>query len=247
VFIDLWRIGMRKGDSEMTDRQMRHMISHALAAARPIAERYYHVCWWEEAVRCHHVRHTTEPHEVFLSAPGRVFLGELSAVQWRLMTNRITDFCERQGIVLDLHSGRGQKTSAGRRRRWVTEYDAARLDALLSRARTWPSETYADAYRHKLRRLLKTAHVVTPSDVPEDVVTMNSQVRLRNDEDDIEVDLFLVFPADARGSDVLKPKVSIFTETGLSMLGRRVGDKIDDRLRILDLPYQPEAAGDFDL
>jgi len=232
----------------MTDRQMRHMISHAIAAAQPMAEKYYHMCWWEEAVRCHHVRHTPEPHEVFFSAPGSVFLGELSAVQWRLLINRITDFCTRQGIVLDLHSGRGQKALAGRRRRrWVTEYDAARLHSLLSRARTLPSEMYVDVYRHKLQRLLRTANVVTPSDMPEDVVTMNSQVRLRNEEEDIEADLFLVFPADARGSDGMKPKLSIFTETGLSMLGRRVGDQIDERLRIVDLPYQPEAAGDFDL
>ncbi len=232
----------------MTDRQMRHMISHVIAAAQPAAEKYYHVCWWEEAVRCHHVRHTTERHEVFFSAPGSVFLGELSAVQWRLMINRIADFCGRQGIVLDLHSGRGQTSANGAmRRRSVTEYDAARLHTLLSCARTLPSEMYVGVYECKLQRLLRAANVVAPSDVPQDVVTMNSQVRLRNDEDDVETDLFLVFPADARGSDVMKPKVSIFTQTGLSMLGRRVGDKIDDRLRILDLPYQPEAAGDFDL
>ena len=230
----------------MTDRQMRHMVTHAIAAARPIAEKYYHVCWWDEAVRCHHVRHTATPHEVFLSAPGSMFLGELSAVQWRLMINRIADFCARRGIVLDLHSGRGQKTSKVRRR-WLTEYDAARLQALLGHARTLPSETYVGVYQRKLERLLGAANVVASSDVPEDVVTMNSQARLRNDEDDIETDLFLVFPADARGSDVLKPKISIFTETGLAMLGRKVGDQVDDRLRILDLPYQPEAAGDFDL
>ena len=47
----------------MTDRQMRHMISHAIAAARPLAEKHYHVCWWEETVRCRHVRHTTERRE----------------------------------------------------------------------------------------------------------------------------------------------------------------------------------------
>lgn len=141
----------------MTDRQMRHMISHAIAAVRPSAEEYYHVCWWEEAVRCHPVRHTTERHEVFLSTPGSVFLGELSAVQWRLMANRILDFCRRQGIVLDLHSGRGQKTSEGRmRRRWVTEYDATRLHALLGRARTLPSEMYVGVYQRKLERLRDT-------------------------------------------------------------------------------------------
>lgn len=124
---------MREGDRAMTDRQMRHVITHAWAAARPAPERYYHPCWWEEALGCHPVRHTTEPHEVFLSALGNVLLGELSAVQWRVMINRITGFCERQGIVLDLHSGRGQKTFPGRRRRrWVTEYDAAHLHALLA-------------------------------------------------------------------------------------------------------------------
>jgi regulator of nucleoside diphosphate kinase len=232
----------------MTDRQMRHMISHALAAAGPVAEKYYHVCWWDKAVRCHHVRHTTERHEVFLSAPGSVFLGELSAVQWRLLINRIADFCRRRGIVLDIHSGRGQKSAKGRRRRrWVTEYDSARLHGLLGTVRTLPSEMYVDVYRHKLQRLLRAANVVAPSDMPADVVTMNSQVRLRNDADDLDTDLFLVFPADARGRDVMEPKLSIFTPTGLALLGRRVGDRIDDRLRILDLPYQPEAAGDFGL
>jgi hypothetical protein len=57
----------------MTDRQMHHMLSHAIAAAQPIAEKYYHVCWWNEAVRCHPVGYTTEPHEVFLIAPGSDF------------------------------------------------------------------------------------------------------------------------------------------------------------------------------
>lgn len=83
--------------------------------------------------------------------------------------------------------------------------------------------------------------------MPADVVTMNSQVRLRNDPEDLEMDVFLVFPADARGSDGTQPKLSIFTPTGLALLGRRVGDKIDNRRRILDLPYQPQAAGEFTL
>lgn len=239
---------LRKGDSEMTDRQIRHMITHAFAAAQLIANEYYHVCWWDEAVRCQPVDHTPERHEVFFCAPGREFLGELSVVQWRLMINRIVDFCTHHGIALDLHSGRVRKASEGQtRRRCVTEYDAARLHAMVGGARALPSDMYVDTYRRKLQRLLRAADVVAPSDVSEDIVTMNSQVRLRNDEDDIEADLFLVFPADVRGSDVMKPKVSVFTETGLAVLGRRVGDMIDDRLQILDLPYQPEAAGDFDL
>jgi regulator of nucleoside diphosphate kinase len=232
----------------MTDRQLRHMISHAIAAERPMAEKYYHVCWWGEAVRCHHVRHTPERHEVFFSAPGSVLLGELSAVQWRLLITRIEDFCERRALTLDLHTGAGQYVGGSAvRRPWVTESDSARLNALLADAREAEPALHDPAHLDGLQNLLATAHIVATGDVPEDVVTMNSQVRLRNEDHDLEKDLFLVFPADARGSDFGVLKLSIFTDTGLSLLGRRVGDRIDDRLRILDLPYQPEAAGDFEL
>ena len=98
-----------------------------------------------------------------------------------------------------------------------------------------------------MERLLDTADVVPATDVAEDVVTMNSQVRLRNSERDDDMVLSLVFPADARGSDFDKIKLSILTHTGLSLLGRKVGDTVDGCLKILAVPYQPEAAGDFDL
>lgn len=232
----------------MTDRQMRHMLSHAIATAQPAPERYYHICWWEQAVRCQHVRHTQKPHEVFFSAPGDLLLSELSAVQWRMLTTRIDAFCRRQGLNLDLHSGQSEDANESQTQRpRVTESDAARLDTVLADARSAESALYPRAHLDGLERLLQEAQVVASADVPEDVVTMNSQVRLRNEADRREMDLFLVFPADARGSDLGSPKLSIFTDTGLSLLGRRVGDRIDGHVRILDLPYQPEAAGDFDL
>ncbi len=232
----------------MTDRQMRHMLSHVIARAQPLPERYYHICWWEQSVQCHPVHHTKEHHEVFFSAPGHMFLDELSAVQWRLLTTRIIDFCGRCGVTVDLHSGRRQESEEAQTQpRRVTESDAARLHDLLAEARTADPALYARAHRDSLRRLLETATVVPSRDVPPNVVTMNSLVRLQDDKDDMETDLYLVFPSEARGSDLLKPKISILTRTGLSLLGREVGDRIDNRLRILDLPYQPEAAGDFDL
>jgi len=46
------------------------------------------------------------------------------------------------------------------------------------------------------------------------------------------------------GGDFDKVKLSVLTHTGLSMLGRKVGDTIDGSLKILAVPYQPEAAGD---
>jgi regulator of nucleoside diphosphate kinase len=233
----------------MKDRQVKRIVAQVVAAARPAAEKYYHVCWWDHAIQCHPVRHTKEAHEVFFSAPGSVFLDEeLSAVQWRLLTTRIVDFCRRRGMTLETPAGRRRKEYAPlRRRRWITEFDALRLHAVLARAETSGAGLYGYTHLDRLQRLLETANTVRPHEIPDNVVTMNSQVRLRNDDEDIEKTLFLVFPADARGSDSDRPKLSILTRTGLSMLGRRVGDQIDGRLRILDLLYQPEAAGDCDL
>ncbi|OHB64000.1 MAG: hypothetical protein A2Y77_07410 [Planctomycetes bacterium RBG_13_62_9] len=127
----------------------------------------------------------------------------------------------------------------------MTEHDSRRLQALLTAARATQPEM--EGSLRILERLLETADVVASEDVPDDIVTMNSQVRLRNDDDGREMVLSLVFPEDARGSDFDKVKLSILTHTGLSMLGRKVGDTIDGHLRIVELLYQPEAADDFDL
>lgn len=228
----------------MKDRQVQHLVSQIIAAAQLVPEKYYHLCWWQEQVRCHHVRHTKNPHEVFYSALGHVFLDGPSIHQWRLITTRIAEFCAKQGFVLDLASGRRKEASARPMpRRRITEFDAARLQGLLTSARTPGFGPYA--YLDRLQHLLKRADIVDPRAVSSDVVTMNSEVRLRNDEVDVERTVALVFPADARGSDLDKPKLSVFTDTGLSILGRRVGDAIGGNLKILELPYQPEAAGDF--
>ncbi len=78
---------------------------------------------------------------------------------------------------------------------------------------------------------------------------MNSRVHLkdRNGEDG-QRSVSLVFPAEAETDAGLETtKVSVLTPIGLAILGRRVGDRVEGRIRIQDLPYQPEAAGHFDL
>lgn len=100
-------------------------------------------------------------------------------------------------------------------------------------------------YLDRLRLLLQRADVVEPRKIPADVVTMNSEVQVRNEDAGVETTLALVFPADTRSGALETLKLSIFTDTGLSILGRKAGDTIDGRLRITGLPYQPEAAGDF--
>jgi len=228
----------------MKDRQMQQMMSQIVADAPVVPDRSYHLCWWQDQIQCRPVRHTKDAHEVFYSAPGYVFLDGLSLHQWRLLTTRVAEFSRKHGIVLDLESGRRREADArpaGRRR--LTEFDALRLRGLMAGAETLGFGPYTQL--DKLERVLRQSDVVEPRNIPEDVVTMNSEVQLRNEQAGVETTLALVFPADARDRDPEKLKISIFTETGLSILGRRAGDTIDGRLRILGLPYQPEAAGDF--
>lgn len=81
---------------------------------------------------------------------------------------------------------------------------------------------------------------------------MNSQVRVRDEATGEESDLRLVFPA---ASDAEKGAVSILAPIGSALLGLRVGAVIkwpmpDGRtrqIRIVAVPYQPEAAGELHL
>jgi regulator of nucleoside diphosphate kinase len=80
---------------------------------------------------------------------------------------------------------------------------------------------------------------------------MNSKARLRDLETNEEMIYTLVFPEDA---NVEEDKISVVAPIGTAMLGQRVGDEFEwevpagtVRLRVEELLYQPEAAGDFHL
>ena len=102
-----------------------------------------------------------------------------------------------------------------------------------------------------LRQRLRGARVVNPSRIPPNVVTMNSQVVLRNVDSGGRMTCTLAYPSEARASS---RHVSVTRPLGTAMLGKRVGQIIrwpggarDRRLRIQSVPYQPEAAGDMNL
>lgn len=102
------------------------------------------------------------------------------------------------------------------------------------------------AYFDRLEEELDRAEIVDAADIPHDVVTMNSEVRLR-DLDSGELKLYrLVFPAQFR----TEHSISVLAPVGTAMLGYRVGDVIEwpvpkgvRRLQIVEVLYQPEAAG----
>jgi regulator of nucleoside diphosphate kinase len=98
---------------------------------------------------------------------------------------------------------------------------------------------------------LSRGEVVPPTDVPRGVVTMNSRVRVRDEDGDEPEDYTLVYPQDA---DIDEGRVSVLAPMGMALLGAKVGDVVEvrapagvRRLRIDRLLYQPEAAGDYHL
>lgn len=72
-----------------------------------------------------------------------------------------------------------------------------------------------------LERELARAKVVDPSEISDDVVTMNAKVWFRDlDSDEIE-EYTLVYPSKA---DVLRNRISVLAPIGTALLGYRVGD-----------------------
>jgi regulator of nucleoside diphosphate kinase len=87
--------------------------------------------------------------------------------------------------------------------------------------------------------------------MPEDVVTMNSRVRIKDLNSGEEMTLTLVFPAEANFD---QGRVSIMAPIGTALIGCRAGDTVEwevpsgtRKFKIEAVIYQPEAAGDYDL
>ena len=130
----------------------------------------------------------------------------------------------------------------------VTAFDQNRLRNLLEGFRRWNARDRAHV--DHLEAELDRAEVVLPVDVPFDVVTMNSEVAVRDMDSNEEMTFAVVFPSDA---DVNRQRISILAPMGTAVLGYRVGDTIDwkvpgrtRRLKIERVLFQPEAAGQFD-
>lgn len=233
---------------QVTDKRVRQSVARAIAEARLEPERYYHVCWWEGRLQCLHVHHTKEHHPSFYAANGYVFMEGLSVYQWQLVTNRVKDFCRRCGITLRarLAQRTPQKADRSLEKPRITVFDARRLRDLITDLRS--PQPPANAHLDKLERLLESAHTVAPEEVPANVVTMNSRVRLKDDERNEEMACSLVFPLEARdGEDLRERSISVLSPIGMSILGRQVGHVVGGRVRVDEMLYQPEAAGDFHL
>ncbi|GGF08002.1 nucleoside diphosphate kinase regulator [Hymenobacter cavernae] len=125
---------------------------------------------------------------------------------------------------------------------WLTNADYAQLHLFVMAHRVHFGNRAVETLSHELQR----AELVASVDIPADVVTMNSRVRLRELKSGTELDVTLVYPKDA---DVGARKISILAPVATAVLGCRVGDEVcwpvpqgTVTYRVEAILYQPEAA-----
>ncbi len=130
---------------------------------------------------------------------------------------------------------------------YLTQNDLDRLTDLLEAYAAGSGGRRFDRLENELIR----ATVVPGEQVPKDVVTMNSRVVFEDETTGERREVTLVYPGNA---DISAGKISILVPVGTALLGLRVGQSIDwelpsgqkRRYRVIEVPYQPEAAGKSD-
>ena len=139
-------------------------------------------------------------------------------------------------------------TMSVKNRIYITEFDMNRLKGLIKFAEErWDKR--AGKYLEELDDELDRAEIVKPEEIPTNVITMNSTFRLIDLDSGEELVYTLVFPANANSTN---GRISVLAPVGTAVLGYRVGDTVEwtvpaglKKLRVKEIVYQPEAAGDY--
>jgi regulator of nucleoside diphosphate kinase len=126
----------------------------------------------------------------------------------------------------------------------ITEADYVRLQRLVESSRIFRQR---DAkHLDDLEQELDRAAIMKAGEVPSDVVTMNSRVKVKDLNSGRVTTYQIVFPRDA---DVANNRISVLAPIGTGLLGYRAGTTIEwqvpsgmRRFRILEVEYQPEPA-----
>lgn len=131
----------------------------------------------------------------------------------------------------------------------VNRLDYARIKKCISDAKQFKSISQTET--KKLLNELNSAEIVEPEAIPSNVVTMNSIVKLSFLNNNKQVQFQIVYPDRA---NVKENKISIFSPIATALIGYRVKDEIEwivpgglTKIRIDEIIYQPEAAGDYNL
>lgn len=125
----------------------------------------------------------------------------------------------------------------------VSTLDLARLEALLEKQ---PESDVVTRLENELDR----ANVVAPTEVPDDIVTMNSTITFTMADGKESFTKTLCYPRDMDNSN---NKISVLAPIGAALLGLSVGQTIEWpapngktlQVSISAVDYQPERAGDY--
>ncbi|KQP14082.1 nucleoside diphosphate kinase regulator [Pseudorhodoferax sp. Leaf267] len=107
-----------------------------------------------------------------------------------------------------------------------------------------------DAAHAQVQSLLDNADLLAPAEMPADVVTMRSRVRVAELTGADPREIVLSYPAEA---DAAQGHVSVLSPVGTGLLGMKAGEVAewtlpDGRaaaLRVQAVVFQPEASGDY--
>jgi len=131
----------------------------------------------------------------------------------------------------------------------ISKQDFTRIHKAIKDAKLRNAIKKEDA--EKLLNELHSAKVVEPEDIPADLVTMNSVVKIHFQNNKTVTEFKIVYPDQA---NIKEHKISIFSPVASALIGYSFNDEIDwivpsgmTKIIIDEIIYQPEAAGDFDL
>ncbi len=131
----------------------------------------------------------------------------------------------------------------------INKLDYARIKKCIQDAKQFKSISNTEA--EKLMKELDSAKIVDPKAIPSTVVTMNSIVKLSFLNNNKQVQFQIVYPEQA---NLKENKISIFSPIATALIGYQVNDEIEwivpaglTNIRIDEIIYQPEAAGDYTL
>lgn len=131
----------------------------------------------------------------------------------------------------------------------INRLDYTRIKKCITDARR--NKSITDIEAKELVTELSSAKIVEPQAVPSNIVTMNSIVKLSFFNSNKQVQFRIVYPNEANLKD---NRVSIFSPIATALIGYKVGDVVEwivpaglTQLKIDEIVYQPEAAGNFHL
>lgn len=130
---------------------------------------------------------------------------------------------------------------------YITVADKEKIEGMIERLEAIVPRDLP--HLRELEAELNRATVVSPQEVPHDVITMNSRARIKDLGTGEESELQLVFPQYA---DPAQSKISVLSPIGTALIGYREGMvfecKVPDGVRKLlieKIIFQPEANGNY--